>query len=195
MFNMYQQGTAYDAEDWYWQRSDGTLFSSRRLETVPPTDRDFQAWSSRGNIPTPYPKEDGRESTAALQVELDKYNLHASLDHYAAGVRYAAEISGVDAKIGGETLRIATDRDTVAGMQVVILRLMRGIRKDGEALKVFADGAIRPATNADAEAAIDAALNHVQAAFDLEGMVQADIAAGKITSKADVDSAFTALTA
>ena len=71
-----------------------------------------------------------------------------------------------------------------------MLRILTRMRKDGDILKIFADGVPRAATNAEAQAAIEAASDHVQDAFNHEELVAADITSGKIKTREGVDAAF-----
>jgi hypothetical protein len=57
---------AYDVNNWYWQRQDGSLYSSAQGE-VAADSAECQAFLAEGGLPTPYPKDAaGAESVAAL---------------------------------------------------------------------------------------------------------------------------------
>lgn len=182
----------YTPSDWYWRRSDGALFSSRRIKFVSEEDEEYLLWKKgeAGRHWSIYPRdENGEESASALQALLPS-GVFASLENYASGVRYEAEISGVEVSVGGEMVRVSTARDNRDGMRDTMLRLLTGLRIDGDVLKIFTDGVSRPATNAEAQSAIAAASTHVQEAFNLEELVVADIKSGKITAVEEVDEAF-----
>ena len=181
----------FDARDWYWKTRDGSLFSSARIAFVSPGDADYIAWAADGRTPTPYPCDpDGNESAAELQFVLDATGGHATLSHYAGGVRYSIEVAGVTVTVGGAEVVVSTARDNRDGMRDTMLRILTRMRKDGDILKIFADGVPRPATNAEAQAAIEAASDHVQDAFNHEEIVAADIASDKIKTRNGVDAAF-----
>lgn len=115
----------------------------------------------------------------------------SDLTAYAAAKRYAVEVAGVAATIGGQSVVVSTARDMRDGMRDTMLRILVGLRKDGDALKIFADGVPRAATNAEAAAMIGAASNHVQAAFNVEEVLVAAINANppSITTLAQIDAA------
>lgn len=76
----------FNAHDWYWKASDGDVFSSRRLMSVPESDRDYRAWLAAGNIPTGWPRDaDGDESDEALQDVLGAYGIVAFVHDRDAG--------------------------------------------------------------------------------------------------------------
>lgn len=181
----------FDPRDWYWRCRDGSLFSSARIAFVGPGDADYLAWAADGRTPTPYPVDtEGNESAAELQVVLDPSGGHATLAHYAGAVRYDFEVSGVAVTIGGEEVLVSTTRENRVGMQDTTLRLLTKARKNGEILKIFTDGVPRPATNAEAEKAINAASDRIQNDFDYEQIAVADLATGTITTREGVDAAF-----
>lgn len=75
---------------WYWQASDGRLYSSAARAVVPSTDPAYAVWSAAGGIPTVWPRdEDGHQTQAALDDVLR-----------AAGViADVADVSSAQAKI------------------------------------------------------------------------------------------------
>lgn len=182
---------AYDPRRWYWLRRDGTVFSSARIATVMPDDPDYAAFLGSRRLPTAYPKDEaGAESVAELQAAIGRGGGFASLEAYVAARRYALEIAGVVVKIGGAAVVVSTAREVAPTLRAVLTDLQAKIRKDGDVLKVFADGIPRAATNAEAKAAATAGLTHIQAAFNLEGALAGQLTAGTLTDKAGVDAAF-----
>ena len=120
-----------------------------------------------------------------------------NLTDYTAAKRYAAEISGITVTVGTEkTVPMSTKREDRDGARDTLIAVMAGLRQDGAVFK-FADGVGRAATNAEMKAAIAAAFAHVQAAYDLEASIVAQIEGKnpKITDIAGVDAAFASLTA
>lgn len=182
---------AYDARHWFWLRANGSVFASAKIATVAPGDPDYLDFLASGRLPTPYPRDAaGAESVAELQAAIGRGGAFASLEAYAAARRYALEVAGVPVKVGGTVLTVSTAREVAPTLRAVLTDLQAKIRRDGDVLKVFADGIPRSATNAEAKAAAQAGLAHIQAAFNLEGAVVAEIAAGTIADKAGVDAAF-----
>jgi len=182
----------YNVSDWYWLASDGRMFSSSQQALVQPNDAAFKAWSEDGSEPTPWPVSDGQQTEAALQWVFDNAGapVYVTLSAYAADARYRVEISGVTAQIGGADAPVSTKREDRDGLRDTLSAIAQGWRKDGGMFK-FADGIPRAATNDEMKAAIGAAFAHVQAAYDAEGAVQADLASKKpkIKTRDAVDAA------
>ena len=90
-------GSAYDPYNWYWRKTDGTIFSSALQGVVSDADPDYVAFLAGGDHPTPYPKDtDGQESEAELAAVLAPYGLYVS----AAAARRAeilARLAEIDA--------------------------------------------------------------------------------------------------
>lgn len=89
--------------------------------------------------------------------------------------RWEVETAGVTVEIAGEPVPVSTNRgDDRTALHMEFSRLSAGIRPDGATFN-FGDALPRAVSNADMMAAIGAALAHVQAAFDRQGVVQAMI--------------------
>ena len=184
---------AYDPRNWFWIHRDGSVFSSARISTVAPGEPDYRDFLASGRLPTAYPTDEaGAESASELQAAIGRGGGFASLEAYVAARRYALEIAGVAVKIGGAPVAVSTAREMAPTLRATLTDIREKIRKDGDVLKVFADGIPRAATNAEARAAATAGLQHIQAAFNLEGALAGQIAAGTLTDKAGVDAAFAA---
>lgn len=111
---------------------------------------------------------------------------------FAADLRWRREVAGVAATVGGETVTVSTARgDDRAALHMTYSALKDGLRADGATFN-FADGKPRKVSNADMEAAVLAALAHVQSAFDLGERVYARIDAGEITAEAQIEAMFAA---
>ena len=114
----------------------------------------------------------------------------AALISYLKDLRWQREISGIHVEIAGETVRVSTARgDERATLHQTLSAIGLGLRTDGATYN-FADGRPRAVSNAEMQAAILAALAHVQAAFDLERTITVSIEAGTTTSTAQIDAAF-----
>lgn len=177
----------FNAADWYWRKADGTLFSSKRIATVPATDAAFVAWSADGTMPTAFPRDTaGQESLAELQAVLARDGMSASLEAYAAARRYAVETAGIT--VAGMAIR--TDRDS----QAMISGAFNLAQAKPEAKVLFkgANGFV-PLDAAAIQIVATAVGEHVQACFAKEAEVAAAIGAGTVASKAAVDAAFAPL--
>lgn len=130
------------------------------------------------------------EAAAAITEALQASPVRR-LKAYAAEQRWRQETAGVTVPIGGEQVLISTQRgDDRAALHVTYSAIKNGLRADGATFN-FADGRPRAVSNAEMEAAIVAALAHVQGAFDLGGSIFAAIEAGTITTTEQIDAAMT----
>lgn len=174
----------YEPADWYWRAGNGRLFSSARVALVENADPDFQAWLAGGRAPTPWPRDaQGQETAGALQEVLEPHGLFASLEAYAASVRYAHETGGI--AVAG--LPVATDR----GSQALINGAFNLVSAKPETIVRFKAGGGFVSLDAAAVAIIATEVGeHVQRCFAREAEVVAAIAAGTIATKAEVDAAF-----
>jgi hypothetical protein len=69
----------YIPQNWFWRKTDGTIFSSAAQGFVPEDAPAYVAFLAAGSVPTPYPKdESGQESEAELAAVLRPYGLHVS---------------------------------------------------------------------------------------------------------------------
>lgn len=181
----------YDPRAWYWIRRDGSVFSSERIATVAPGDAEYVAFLAAGKHPTKYPEDEhDNESVAELQAAIGPRGGFASLEAYAAALRYEREVAGAVATIGDVEVLVSTARADAGALRNTLFDIQLGLRVDGDVLKIFADGVPRNPTVAEAKAAAQAGLRHIQAAFNLEGEVLAALKAGTIRDKAGVEAAF-----
>lgn len=61
---------------WYWQSTNGRIYSSAKQALIQNDDNDFIAWQTAGYLPTPWPKnEKGEETDAALANVLAPHGL------------------------------------------------------------------------------------------------------------------------
>lgn len=186
----------YSPSDWYWLKADGTLFSSARIAIVPATDEAYLEWLATGNLPTPYPRDESdQESEAELQTVLDPYGLHATLEHYAGGARWAAQTEPVAVAVGGSTYRFGTDADSRSSLNETLTmaanyETVNGTGSFKTAWKTLDGFTKNPLAIADLQKVGVAIGGHVLACFAKEAEVEADITAGAITTKEAVDAAF-----
>ena len=189
---------------------DGRAISIANLSTLLPGIRAVQWGGERGEIEHA-PDEDGDippnttiESAAAFQSIIDLWNdaafaidnpqppvpptpdeWRAVLIAHAAARRFDFEVSGADC----DGRVVATDRESQAKLIAEFVAIGGGIRIDPSPWK-FADGEFASLTNAQMGAVILASRTHIADAFAREADVLAAIAAGTITTKAEIDAAF-----
>lgn len=181
----------YSVFNWYWLADDGRVWGSQSESLLSADDATYKAWASDGTVPTPWPRDDaGHQTDASLQAVVDPFGKFVNLSYYAAAKRYEIETSGVSVTIGGSSAPMSTKREDRDGARDTLAAIAQGWRKDGGMFK-FDDGIPRAATNDEMKAAIAAAFAHVQAAYDAEGAVQADLASKKpkIKTRDAVDAA------
>lgn len=176
----------YNPADWYWQADDGRIFSSARIAIVPADDAGLAAFKAAGNWPTAWPRDDsGLQTTAALQDVLGAYNLFADLKAYAADARYRKEVGGVS--ISG--VAYPSDRETQAKLTAAALFSQVN---PAETFKwKLSDGTFTGSLTATQMITVAAAVGaFVNTCFATEASVGAQIDAGTITTRAQVDTAF-----
>ncbi|WP_454626972.1 DUF4376 domain-containing protein [Bradyrhizobium cenepequi] len=174
----------YNPSNWYWLADDGRIFSSDRCALVQESDSAYQTWL-RTNTPTRWPLDaHDAQTIAALQDVLSPYGLYADLKTYAASVRYAKETGGVT--IAG--IQYPSDRETQAKMTAAVVfgQVQPSITfqwkvANGSFVELDAAGITAVAAQVGA---------HVQASFATESDVVSAIDAGTITTKGQVDEAF-----
>ncbi|CAL8972927.1 hypothetical protein RHODGE_RHODGE_01042 [Rhodoplanes serenus] len=174
-------------QDHYWivAGDETRVWSSARGDYVPTNDAPYTAWREAGGVATRISTEQDLTDVLAL------YGLrgpHVDLAAYAADARWRRET-------GGTTWRgwpIHTDATSQTKYLAELQAISLGVRDDGDGWK-FADGAFRAVSNADFSALATAARAHVRACFAAEAAVLAGIAAGTITTPAEIDAAFAAV--
>jgi len=119
----------------------------------------------------------------ALALPLTKAQLAA----YAAAKRFYVEVGGIVSPTFGALM---TDRDTRAIIAQTIQSIDLGIVQAPVNFKT-ANGFV-PLDRAAFVGIATAIVGHVQSTFDKEGLVDIQINDGTITTKAEVDAAFTA---
>ena len=189
----------FDIADWYWfvggDRS--RAWSSARARFVNADDPDLQAFTAAG-----HGVQEINSVAELAQVFADSFpagmlDVYAAecrfrketgipagmLDVYAADCRFRKETGGV--VINGAT--IATDRGSQAMTSGAFNYVTVNLDK---VISYKTAGGFVSLTAHQVKAIADAVGAHVQACFDKEAFVLAQIAAGAITSVAEIDAAF-----
>lgn len=87
----------YTPSAWYWQATDGRIYSSAKQAIKTEKDKDFIAWLQLGNWPTPWPKDaTGKETDAALAEVLAPHGLRLfppTLDEVKQELRMAVDLA------------------------------------------------------------------------------------------------------
>ena len=169
-----------------WVADDGRIYSGARQQVVESDDADYVAWLASGQTPRPWPLDAaGEQTAAALQEILTPYGMWVDLVGYAADARWRKEVGGIT--VSG--LPVATDDRSK--------QMLMGARVAANADPAFhtpwvgADGSIYPLDAPQIIALSNAVLAHVAACFATFAAIKIGIAAGTITTRAQVDAAFT----
>lgn len=173
----------YDPSNWYWIVDGDTskAWSSATAGFVPVSDETYSAWLASGGGPTPI------GSLAELAEVFAAQYPGGMLKTYAAAVRYAKEIAGCT--VGGVTY--PSDRDTQA--KLTAAALFAQVDNTQTFQWKLADGSFSDELSAAQMITIAAAVGgYVNSCFAEEAAVVAEIDAGTITTRAQVDAAFAA---
>jgi len=181
----------YDPNDWYWRADDGRVFASARQQTVDESDADYLAFSER-QMPSQWPRDDAGEQTdAALQEVLAPYNIFVTLEAYTLFKRWQTETGGITVTIPAGPMPIKSDDRAQANIN--------GQRLKAQADSAFttkwhaADHTIHPLTATDMISVSNQLQTHVTNCFNTSATVLAGIASGSITTHAQIDDAFAAI--
>lgn len=170
----------YDPYNWFWKADDGRIYSSAVQALVGTNDKD------RTNV---WPRDEANNQTdASLQEVLAPYGgLFANLTYYAADARWRRQtggvvVAGVNYKTDRTTLserNNAYDYSLVDGAVVFQWKLP--------------DGSFVPLNKAALTKVMTSENKFVQTCFTCEQSTVASIKNGSITTRAQVDAAFAAV--
>lgn len=179
----------FDANSWYWLASDNRVFDSANQVIVNNTDAGYTAWVAAGNFPTVWPSDGaGNQTDAALQDAVTPYGMFVDLNYYTADARYRKEVGGIT--VSGVALR--TDRTSQSQRDAAHTYLSLATAGTTIAWK-NADGSFATLTAAQLATQMQATAGFVQDCFTCENTTLASITGGTITTRAQVDSAFAAI--
>lgn len=182
--------SAFNPHAWYWLKSDTTtLFSGASEALIPTTDATYQSWLTSGFVATPWPRDDvGNQTDSALQDVLAQYGMFVSLNYYTADARYRKEIGGIT--VSGVALR--TDRTSQSQRDAAHTYLTLAVAGTTVAWK-NADDSFATLTAAQLATQMQATAGFVQDCFTCENTTLTSITGGTITTRAQVDAAFAAI--
>jgi hypothetical protein len=177
----------YNPYNCYWLAADGRVFASARQIIVDENDANYIAWTS-GNVATAWPRDlAGNQTNAELQKVLTPYNLFVDLVAYCAYARYNHASGGVT--IGGKPyLTDPVSRNTVASAHDYAVA-NPGHITDWK----LADGTFIQLNETQLANVLQQMATFVQSCFTCESNTVAGITGGSITTHAQVDSAFAAI--
>lgn len=169
----------YDPSNWYWivGGDASKAWSSASAGFVNVDDDAYAAWLEAGGGPTPIGSLAELADVFAVQYP------GGMLSTYAAAQRYAKEVGGITVS----SVPVATDDRSKL--------MIAGARIKADANPEFTTkwktaGGFVPIDAATIIAISDAVLSHVDACFETEDEVLAEIDAGTITTRDEIDAAF-----
>ena len=176
--------------DWYWLADDGRVFSSARQIIVDASDPDYSAWSGTA---TAWPRDAaGDQTNAALQDVLTPYNLFVDLIAYTAYARFNHASGGVIVtSLGGAVpfLSDITSRNTINSAYDFMTQKGGGYTVQWK----LSDGTFITLSVTGITTLMNAVATFVQSCFSCESTTVGSINGGTITTQAQVDAAFAAI--
>jgi hypothetical protein len=179
----------YNPANWYWivGGDSAHAFASAYNAYVPTaTDVPYGAWIAAGNSPTQISTEANLIAVLAQQAPSVFVPSIPGLSAYAAGARYQKEIAGIT--VGG--VAIATDDRS----KQLIDSIRMAAQTDPNFTTQFVSGTtVTPMTGPTVIAVSNAVSSYVASTFSVLATTLAGINGSTITTKAQVDSAFAAI--
>jgi hypothetical protein len=180
----------FTPENWYWIVGGDTkkLFSSATGAYVSPDDHDYEAWTATGLGPTFIDSETSLLDVLAKSAPNVVMQTPKGLTAYAAAARYKKETGGIT--VSG--IAMPTDRETQAQLSGAYAYVQA--TPAATIQWKLANGSFASLTAAQIASIATAVAAHVQACFAAEAAIVSQIAAGTLATKAQIDSAFAAVT-
>jgi hypothetical protein len=174
--------------DYYWKADDGRVYGSKNQTIVTDADPEYVEWST-GQRAQIWPRElDGTQTEAAMQDVLNPFgNLFVNLEYYTAHarrVKYAEDIT-----VNG--MPFSTDPVTMGSLNTA--QIYTGASPDATFSWKLSDGSFITLTAPDIVALQAAVAQFGQDCFACEDTVLTGIETGTITTRAEIDAAFSAV--
>jgi hypothetical protein len=181
----------YDPYDWFWLADDGRIFASARQIVVDNTDAAYIDWTSAGNVATHWPRDTSdMQTVATLQAVLTPFNLFIDLAAYAAYAR-SNHASGGFTITTISTVPFLTDptsRNTINSAFQYAQANPAHITN-----WKMSNGSFIALSNTQMATVNNDITTFVQSCFTCEGTTVSGIIGGTITTHAQVDAAFAAI--
>lgn len=174
--------------DNFWLADDARVYGSAKQVVTDDQNPDYVAWTGNGYVATPWPRDDaGDQTNDALQATVGQLGMFVNLTYYAADARYRHASGGVT--IGGKPyLTDPVSRNTVASAHDYAVANPGHITDwkiaDGTFIKLDEPGLAH---------VLQQMATFVQSCFTCESNTATAISGGSITTRAQVDSAFAAI--
>jgi hypothetical protein len=172
----------------FWLADDGRVYGSTEQFITDSSDPDYTAWTGLGNTASPWPRDAaGNQTTQALQDAIAPYGLFADLTYYAADARFRRASGGVTIA-GKPYLSDPVSRNTVASAHDYAVA-NPGHITDWK----LADGTFIQLDEPGLAHVLQEMATFVQSCFTCESTTATGINGGSITTRAQVDAAFAAI--
>jgi hypothetical protein len=171
--------------DWYWAIGvDRRLWSSAACDYVEADNAAYLTWlANNPQGAMAMPSEQALVGFLSSMAPTIVPTFPAGLIAYTKFLRYRRELSSIT--VGG----VEVDTDDRSKLMIAGAR----IKADADPAFTTMWQGVTPLTATQIIAISDAVLDHVDQCFALQGVVLAEIAAGTITTRAQVDAAFAAV--
>lgn len=177
--------------NWYWLADDARVYDSANQVITNDQDAGYGTWSAR-EAPTPWPRDDaGNQTNASMQAVLAPYSLFVDLAYYAADARWRRQVSGVKVTSFNPNAYFASDpvsRNTVASAYDYALANPSNVVN-----WKMSDGTFVPMDKNKITTLMNDMASYVQSCYTCENDIVTSITGGSITTRAQVDSAFAAI--
>jgi hypothetical protein len=184
--------STYNPFNWFWLADDGRIFGSAKQLIVDATDPDYIAWTGT-NVATPWPRDiAGNQTDQSLQDVLTSYNLWIDLTAYTANARYNRASGGVVVTSLGGSVPFLSDpqsRNTVNSAYDFMTQKGTGYTVHWK----LSDGSFVVLNTTQMTLLMNDMATFVQSCFACEANTVASINGGTITTQAQIDAAFAAI--
>lgn len=172
----------------FWRADDGRVYGSATQTIGTDADANYTAWIAAGGIPLEWPRElDGTQTDAMMQAVLENYGLFVNLKYYTLFARWRKEHGGIVTTAG---FPIKTDDRA----QAKITGLYAASKEAPTVVTPYhaTDNTIHQLDAAGMYQLNADLLTHINNCFAVSADVLAQIEAGTITAREQVDAAFDA---
>lgn len=175
--------TTYNPFDHHWLAEDGRMFSSAAQALVP-SNPELAAWA------TPWPRDAANAQTdAALQDVLRPFGVSVNLSYYAAYVRWQKIEGGIT--VNG--IPFPCDQGTLSALNSATIYTGSTPGAGAVINWKLPDGSFTQLNKTEINELQLASQGFCQACYTCENDVLIDIAAGAMTTREQIDTAFAAI--
>lgn len=178
-------------QNWFWLADDGRAYGSAKQLISDTSDPDYVAWSAVNN-PSGWPRDlAGNQTEAEMQAVVGPYGLFVNLIYYTANARYNRASGGVIVTSLGGSVPFLSDpqsRNTVNSAFDYLVH-----KGSGTVQWKLSDGSFVTLDQTKITTLMSDMAGFVQSCFGVESTTVSGINGGSITTTAEVDAAFAAI--